>query len=68
MKIVKAPEALKSLHSFQNVFIHTASAAPQALIKALVERAEELKSVKIYQLHTEGYAPYADKNGRTVLR
>jgi acyl-CoA hydrolase len=61
MKIVTAPEALKSLPSHQNIFIHTAAAAPQALIKALVERGDELKSVKIYQLHTEGEAPYADE-------
>ena len=61
MKIVTAPEALKSLHSHQNIFIHTAAAAPQALIKALVDRGDELKAVKIFQLHTEGPAPYADE-------
>jgi acyl-CoA hydrolase len=61
MKIVTAPEALKSLYSHQNVFIHTAAAAPQALIKALVDRGDELKAVKIFQLHTEGPAPYGDE-------
>jgi acyl-CoA hydrolase len=61
MKIVTAPEALKSLHSHQNIFIHTAAAAPQALIKALVDRGDELKAVKIFQLHTEGPAPYGDE-------
>ena len=61
MKTVTAYEALKALRSFHNIFIHTAAAAPQALIKALVDRGDELKAVKIFQLHTEGPAPYADE-------
>jgi acyl-CoA hydrolase len=36
------------------------AAAPQALIRAMVERADELRDVEIVQLHTEGPAPYAD--------
>ena len=61
MKIVTAHEALKAMRSFHNIFIHTAAAAPQALIKALVDRGDELKAVKVFQLHTEGPAPYADE-------
>lgn len=36
------------------------AAAPQSLIRAMVERATELRDVEIVQLHTEGPAPYAD--------
>lgn len=36
------------------------AAAPQALIRAMVERADELREVEIVQLHTEGPAPYAE--------
>ena len=61
MKTVSAAEALKAVKTGHNIFIHTAAAAPQALIKALVERGPELRDVKIYQLHTEGPAPYSDE-------
>ena len=61
MKIVTGYEALEKVQSNANIFIHTAAAAPQALIEALMLRAPELKNVKIYQLHTEGPAPYADE-------
>lgn len=61
MKMLTALEALEKVHSNYKIFIHTAAAAPQALIEALMLRAPELKNVKIYQLHTEGPAPYADE-------
>ncbi|HXB45008.1 MAG TPA: hypothetical protein VNV85_13160, partial [Puia sp.] len=42
-----------------NIFIQTAAAAPQQLIKALTARSHELSNITIYQMHTEGDAPYA---------
>lgn len=54
-----AKDALKVIRSNDNVFIHTAAAAPQYLIKEMVSRADELTNVQIYQLHTEGNADYA---------
>lgn len=62
--MIKAPSAkaaLEPVKSGDNIFIHTAGATPQALIQGLVERADELKNVTIYQMHTEGPAPYADE-------
>jgi 4-hydroxybutyrate CoA-transferase len=61
MKTITASEALKVVESGHNIFIHTAAAAPQELIRALTARGPELRAVKIYQLHTEGIAPYADE-------
>lgn len=58
MKIVSAREALSYIQSRQHIFIHTAAAAPQQLIKALTERHKELRKVQIFHLHTEGEAPY----------
>lgn len=55
-----AAEAVQSINSDQRVFIHSVAMAPQALIKAMTERAAELRNVEIVQLHTEGEAPYAD--------
>lgn len=58
MKIVSAREAVSYIQSRQHIFIHTAAAAPQQLIKALTERYKELRKVQIFHLHTEGEAPY----------
>lgn len=57
-KYVSAKEALSEIKSGQSIFIHSAAAPPQALVKALTERAPDLRNVNIYQLHTEGVAPY----------
>lgn len=54
-----AREAVSRIQNGQTVFIHTAVAAPQHLVQALTERKDELRGVKIYHLHTEGDAGYA---------
>jgi 4-hydroxybutyrate CoA-transferase len=56
---VSPAEAVSIVESGERVFIHSAGAAPQVLAQALADRAPELKRVEIYQLHTEGIAPYA---------
>lgn len=61
MKCNSALEAVAHICSGQNLFIHTAAAAPKALVEALVQRATELKNITIYQLHTEGPAPYTEE-------
>ena len=59
MNITTSHQALEVIKSNSNVFIHTGSAIPQHLIHAMTMRAKELSNVSIYQLHTEGEAPYA---------
>lgn len=59
IKYVSAEEALKEIKSDNNVFIHSAAATPELLVKAMVARASELKNVNIYHIHTEGDASYA---------
>jgi 4-hydroxybutyrate CoA-transferase len=56
-----ALEALGKVKSGDHIFIHSAGAAPQALVNALAQRDDELKDITIYQMHTEGLAPYADE-------
>ena len=51
-----------------NLFIQTGAAAPQQLIRGLVARAGELSDIIIYQMHTEGKAPYADPEWKDVFR
>lgn len=61
MKCNSALEAVSQIKSGSNLFIHTAAAAPVALVEALTKRASELKDITIYQLHTEGPAPYTEE-------
>jgi len=53
-------EAVGLIQSGSNIFIQTAAAAPQQLIKAMTARAHELSNITLYQMHTEGEAPYAN--------
>ncbi|MFN7119731.1 MAG: acetyl-CoA hydrolase/transferase family protein [Saprospiraceae bacterium] len=57
---VSAAEAISIIKSGDKIFVHTAAASPQVLVQALADRASELNNIEIYQLHTEGKAPYAD--------
>jgi len=59
MKVKTAAEAVKPIKPGHNIFIHTAAATPVSLVKAMTDRAEELYDINLYQLHTEGPAPYA---------
>jgi len=52
-------EAIGLIRPGSNLFIQSAAAAPQRLIKGLISRARELSDITIYQMHTEGEAPYA---------
>src|SRR5690625_7416758 len=68
MNYVTAEEAVDAVQSNDNVFVHTAAAAPQQLVNALTRRHRELRSVNIYHLHTEGEAPYTHPEYSESLR
>lgn len=53
-----AEQAVKLIKSGDRVLIQGGSATPQALIKAMVARAPELRGVEIVHLHTEGECGY----------
>lgn len=59
LKYVTADEAVKEIKSNDSVFIHSAAATPQELVRAMVRRSSELKNVNIYHIHTEGDCSYA---------
>lgn len=65
--VSSAAEAVLHIKSGHNLFIHTAAAAPQSLVNALVERADELKDIKIYQMHTDGDAPYTNAKLKDIF-
>lgn len=54
-----ATEAVKLIKSGDRILIHGVNAVPFTLVKAMVARADELKSVEIVHIHTEGEAEYA---------
>ncbi|MBD1262732.1 acetyl-CoA hydrolase/transferase family protein [Maribacter polysiphoniae] len=58
--LMSADKAVKLIESGNRVLIQGGSATPQALIKAMVARAPELKNVEIVHLHTEGECGYTD--------
>jgi acyl-CoA hydrolase len=68
MKFVSAEEAVSVIESGNRVFVHTAAAAPQQLIRAMTARSDELTNVEIVHLHTEGEAPYVDPKHRDAFR
>lgn len=57
---LSASEAIQAIRSHQRVFVHSVSMAPQSLIQALCERADELRDVELIHVHTEGDAPYVE--------
>lgn len=59
-KELSPAQAVAIIKSGDSVYIHSAAATPQSLIKAMIQRADELRGVEIYHLHTEGDASYTD--------
>lgn len=54
-----AEEAVKLIKSGDRVLVQAAAATPQTLLKAMVQRADELREVEIVHIHTEGFIDYA---------
>jgi acetyl-CoA hydrolase len=57
-KVVSAPDAVKQIKSGDNVVIQPGCAAPMELIRAMVERKEELENVSLYHILIVGDLPY----------
>jgi len=58
MRVVSPGEAVASIASGQQVFVHGGAATPSVLLDALVARADELRDVGVIHIHTEGPAPH----------
>ena len=54
-----AAEAVAVIKNGDNVFVHGAAATPTPLLEAMAARTD-LEDVKIYHLHTNGPAPFAE--------
>jgi acyl-CoA hydrolase len=69
-KAVTPAEAVKVIKSGDHVHLSSVASAPQCLINAMCERgrAGELRDVHIHHLHTEGPAPYANKEFEGIFQ
>ena len=57
-----AAEAVKVIKSGDRIHLSSVAVTPHALIRAMIERADnkEFKNITIQHIHTEGPAPYAE--------
>lgn len=60
-------KAIALIKPSSNLFIQTGAAAPQQLISGLMKRAGQLSNISIYQMHTEGEAPYAAPEWKDIF-
>lgn len=58
-KVKSAAEALQVVRSGDRVHVHQGCSEPEELVRALLERAPELRDVEIIHLATMGIADYA---------
>ncbi|MBT6766473.1 MAG: 4-hydroxybutyrate CoA-transferase, partial [Prolixibacteraceae bacterium] len=63
IKYITAAEAVKVVKSNDRIHLHSVAVTPHPLINALCDRGrnKEFRNVRIQHIHTEGPAPYADK-------
>ena len=66
-RAVSAAEAVAHVRSGTNIYIHGAAATPTPLIEALAAR-KDLEGVRLYHLHTNGPAPFAEKGREQEFR
>ena len=69
-KTVSPSEAVNVIKSGDHVHLSSVASAPQCLIEAMCNRghAGELRDVTIHHLHTEGPAPYAEKEFEGIFQ
>jgi 4-hydroxybutyrate CoA-transferase len=58
MRIVTPQDAVATIRSRDQVYVHCAAAVPSVLLDALVARAPELEDVGVVHLHIEGPGPH----------
>ena len=70
IKFTSAEEAVKVIKSNDRVHLSSVAVTPHHLVDAMVERGRngEFKNVRVQHIHTEGSAPYADKELEGVFQ
>ncbi|MCP4678643.1 MAG: GNAT family N-acetyltransferase [Deltaproteobacteria bacterium] len=67
-QVATSAEAVARIRPGQRIFIGTGCAQPQELVRALVERSDDLPDCEIVHLLTMGDAPYAEESLRNSFR
>ncbi len=70
LKYITAGEAVKVIKSHDRVLLSSVAVTPHHLIDAMVERGRnrEFENIRIHHIHTEGPAPYAEKEFEGILQ
>ena len=70
IKFITAKEAVKVVKSNDRVHLHSVAVTPHPLIHAMCERGrnKEFRNVRIQHIHTEGPAPYADREFEGIFQ
>jgi acyl-CoA hydrolase len=66
-RAIAPSEAVARVQSGNNIFIHGAAATPTPLVDALAAR-RDLEGVRLWHLHTNGPAPFADPGREKEFR
>ncbi len=68
LPITTPEQALSVVQSGNRVFIHSVAQTPHTLIRAMMERAPQLRDVELCHIHTEGYLPYLEPQYQESFR
>ncbi len=68
LPITTPEQAVSVVQSGNRVFIHSVAQTPHTLIRALIDRAPQLRDVELCHIHTEGYLPYLEPQYQASFR
>ncbi|PRY25631.1 acyl-CoA hydrolase [Spirosoma oryzae] len=68
LPITTPDQAVSVVQSGNRVFIHSVAQTPHTLIRALIDRAPQLRDVELCHIHTEGYLPYLEPQYQASFR
>ncbi len=68
LPITTPEQAVSVVQSGNRVFIHSVAQTPHTLIRALIDRAPQLRDVELCHIHTEGYLPYLEPQHQASFR
>jgi acyl-CoA hydrolase len=70
IRFITPEQAVKVIKSNDRIHLHSVAVTPHPLIRAMCERGrnKEFRNVRIQHIHTEGPAPYADRDFEGIFQ
>lgn len=68
MDLVGLDEAMKHVHSGSKIYVHGSASTPDILLKALVDRCQEIEDVTLYHIEIGGTLPHMKKEMRGRIK